>query len=414
LIRVWLSLALCGGCSDATQVVVLVEADAVITAETARLGVEIVSQTGERTRRSVVIGETADHQFPFRVPIVPVGDDASRRVVVIAEAFDAAGERIGVQRAHFGFASGAKRFVLLRFTEECRELGCDFETSCRGGACAEACVESTSAPDEMPPVAACVDVANDAGPFDAGPLPDAGPDGGPIDAGPPDAGPDAGPDIPPWCPTSASGGYLQSFDGVDSLASCGAAPCAIASMATAEVLDQSEAPAAELPCAGRLLHLNRSDANDSYFVMPTTEGESWVRAWLRFDLPEGEAASVLGLIPGGIVQSDPDGVELRMTTAETEVRTQVGEDVGSEVIDFVPADRWTCVELGVDVDAGELFTGRDATLSTSPLPAGLADRIRGSGWHARVGQWRPEGAGPGSVYVDHVMVTPVRVPCPMQ
>src|SRR5690606_1014343 len=125
--------------------------------------------------------------FPARQGVVPDMLDATRTFDVHARIFDAAGASLGEQRARVGFVRGEVRYVTLRFTAGCREVGCGALETCIDGACVGAGVTAAQEGGEAR-FAECsrMDAGVDAGARDAGP--DGGLDGGAFDGGL-DAGP---------------------------------------------------------------------------------------------------------------------------------------------------------------------------------------------------------------------------------
>lgn len=413
----WLALLLlavgaCDGQGSVTQVVVILEADDVVAGDAARLGVEVVSQNGDRTQRSVEIGATEDHEWPFRVPIVPIGDDATRKVLVVAEANDADGESLGVQRAELSFVEGQTRYVVLRFTAGCRQTPCEQGTTCIGGECEDACVTPGAAPDSPRAIGPCVRERMDAGM----PL-DAGIDLGPSDAGIEDLGTvDAAP-VPIDCPTPI--GWVEGFEGGSVPAGCGAPPCETSPSGRVELISSVSvlAPGSPPSCGSGLLRLVRfTSPSQSYFVAPVepvAEGASvHLRAFVWVEAPDGVSTSLLGLTTGDSYRAEPtSGVELEVgPEASTLVTLGDGGDRSTPTTAF-PLGRWVCVELSVDTAAGETTVAYEGERFTRPYPA-AGDFVGGSA-HARVGLFRvPESGTDGTAWVDEVAVSSDPLVCP--
>ncbi len=414
----WLALLLLtvGGCDcqgSVTQVVVILEADPVVVEEATRLGVEVVSQNGDRTQRSVEIGATEDHEWPFRVPIVPIGDDASRKVLVVAEANDAEGESLGVQRSELSFVEGETRYVVLRFSAGCRQTPCEQGTTCIAGECADACVTPGPSPDSPRAPGPCIRERMDAGmPEDGGP-----PDLGPMDAGVEDLGTvDAAP-VPIDCPTRI--GWVEGFEGGSVPASCGAPPCETSPSGRVELVSAVSvlAPGVSPSCGSGLLRLVRFDSpSQSFFVAPVeplAEGESiHLRAFLWVEAPDGATTSLLGLTIGDSYRDVPTaGVELEVGPDESTLVTLGDGGERSAPMSAFPLGRWVCVELTVNTATNEATVAYEGERFTGPYPA-AADFV-GSAAHARVGLFRvPDTGTDGTAWLDEVAVSSEPLVCP--
>ena len=127
------ALALLACSESPTAVIVVIDADDSVRAQTERLAIEVVSRQGALTRRGARVGETEAHRWPFRAVIVPARPDSDRFLVTV-EAFDAEGASVGLQRAETRFVRGAlswSRDAALR-----KRLASSPEP--RGGRCATA------------------------------------------------------------------------------------------------------------------------------------------------------------------------------------------------------------------------------------------------------------------------------------
>jgi len=411
----WLALLLllAGGCDcqgSVTQVVVILQADETVAASAERLGVEVVSQNGDRTQRTVEIGATADHEWPFRVPIVPIGDDASRRVLIVAEANDGDGESLGVQRAELSFVEGHTRYVVLRFTAACRRIPCQQGTTCMAGACVGACITPAESPDTPSTPGPCVREDVDGGVADAGPS-----DLGPTDAG--DLGViDAGP-TPVECPTTV--GWVEDFEEEAVPERCGIPPCETSPSGRVERItaDSVLAPDTAPPCGSGLLRLVRfTSPSQSYFVTPVEPLVPFdavhLRAFVWVEAPDGVTTSLLGLSLGdGYRELPSEGVELEVGPAESTLVILGDEGDRSAPMDPFPLGRWVCVELSVDTDERAVTVAYEGERLTRPYPD--ASRFVGNPSHARVGLFRvPESATDGTAWIDEVVVSDEPLLCP--
>ncbi len=190
-----LVVGLLGGCTGTdprTQVMVTVDADAVVRADLETLRVEVRGGPGEAEPddwRAVGeplewSGSTVTSRLPVVIGLVPSGDDASRGFEVVATALDGSDSPLSRVRVRSGYVRGRTLRLPIVLRAECAATTCD-----EGQVPPETLepwtgVEPTDAGPPGP---------RDAGELDGGPGdPDGGPgdpDGGPADSGPPsDAG----------------------------------------------------------------------------------------------------------------------------------------------------------------------------------------------------------------------------------
>jgi len=411
----WLALLLlAAGCDcqgSVTEVVVILEADETVAADAERLGVEVVSQNGDRTQRTVEIGATADHRWPFRVPIVPIGDDASRRVLIVAEANDGEGESLGVQRAEISFVEGQTRFVVLRFTAACRQTPCSQGTTCIDGSCADACVTPGASADAPRAPGPCVREPADGG-VDLGPGDLGVSDGGMGDLGLTDGGP---PPVP--CPTPV--GWVEDFEGTEPIERCGTPPCETSPSGRVELIASGSvlAPETSAPCGTGLLRLVRfTSPSQSFFVAPVEApgaGEPLhLRAFLWIEAPDGVSTAALGLSVGDGYRETPTvGVELEVGPAESTLVTLGDEGERRTPMSPFPLGRWVCAELSIDTDAGEVTVAYEGERLTAPYRG--AEAFVDAAAHARVGLFRvPSSGTDGTAWVDEVAVAREPLRCP--
>lgn len=411
----WLALLLlAAGCDcqgSVTQVVVILEADETVASAAQRLGVEVVSQNGDRTQRTVEVGATPDHEWPFRVPIVPIGDDASRRVLLVAEANDGEGESLGVQRAELSFVEGQTRFVVLRFTGVCRQTPCGQGTTCIDGVCEDACVSPGASPDAPRTPGPCVRELADGGMGDGGSDLGVG-DGGMADLGLSDGGP---PPVP--CPTTV--GWVEGFEGTEAVESCGTPPCETSPSGRVELIASGSvlAPETSAPCGSGLLRLVRfTSPSQSFFVAPVeapSAGEPLhLRAFLWVEAPDGVSTSALGLVLGeGYRDTPTGGVELEVGPTESALVTLGDEGERRTPMSPFPLGRWVCAELAIDTAASEVTVAYEGERLTVPYPG--AEAFVDAAAHARVGLFRvPTSGTDGTAWLDEVAVAREPLRCP--
>lgn len=387
--------------------VVVLDADDVIRVDGALLSVEVISQNGDRTvRSSEILPGDSTRDWPFRVPIVPRDGDFERRVLVLAQVFDAEGELLGVQRAQLSFRRNRKRMVRLFFSGDCRQQLCDEATTCIDGACESACVTPTRREDDPRQAGPCVREMD--GGLDAGTdASDAG-----VDAAE-DAGMDAAVD------PCGLGVFAEDFETIEMLDRCGEGPCETSPAGRVEFTENGSvlAPSVDAPCGERMLRLVRfsseTGAAAAYYVAPATFDDGiFLRAWLWLDRGDGEATSILSLSSGGRRARNREGVEFRWTPSGSEllVRATGGERM-TPLMNPVQPGRWTCVELGVD-EEGMIHVGVDGARETFPGGA-LVDVMRSDMTHARIGLNQVAATGTnGTAWVDQLSVDSEPLQCP--
>ncbi|MCB9600541.1 MAG: hypothetical protein H6720_09315 [Sandaracinus sp.] len=417
------------GCaSDPTRVVVVLEADDEIASVATSVTVQVVRVDGSADRQTVSVGATDAHVWPFRVNVEPIGGDADRRAVVVAEALDAEGESLGLQRAHVGFVRGAVRYVVLRFSGACRQTRCGELQTCVAGACENACVtpgRRPSAPREDGPcLTRDLDAGMDAG-FDAGPN-DAGTDAsdgsldGSLDDGGVEGGLDAG---PPPNPCAAEGTtYHATFEDFP-LVSCGEGPCETSPYGRVDVAGPGSVLAPEMPgpCAGSVVRLETleqaSRSSLAYLALPApTSRTLHVRALVRLASESAAARSaVIGLVAGeGWRTVDVDGVWVRWQRGAAPSLAWTGDAPDEQTLPSMTLpDRWSCLALTLDLDRSLATVEIDGERSAFTLPESLVASFA-SGAHARVGHFASESATGRErlAWIDAVSVSDVPLGCP--
>ena len=411
-------VALFGCADDPTRVVVVLEADDEIASVAASVTVQVVRANGSADRQTISVGATDAHVWPFRVNVEPIGGDSTRRAVVVAEALDADGESLGVQRAHLGFVRGDVRYVVLRFVRSCRQTRCPELETCVDGRCESACVAPGPRPSTPRVEGPCLVREPDGG-VDAGPS-DAGSDAsdGEVDASL-DGGADAGPPVDPC--TSEGTSFHTTFDAFE-LVSCGEAPCETSPYGRVEIAapDSVLAPEAPGPCGGSVLRLETlagaSRQSSAYLALPAPSARQLhVRALVRL-ASESEAArsGVIALVAGsGWRTEDVDGVWVRWQrgTAPSLAWTGEGSDE-RELPSTTEPDRWSCLALSFDLDTSQVTVDLDGTRTTTDVPASLAAAFA-DGAHARVGHFASasETGRARLAWIDAVSVSDTALGC---
>ena len=148
------------GCSDvipATQVMVVIEAEAAVRAQTHDVRLVVRSGQGEtskweaRYEKTLALGD-AGVRWPLEFALVPKSSDATRVYEVVATAIDNHGAAIAVVRAISGYLEHRALKLTLNFEDSCigKALLCDDTETCVHGGCADAHVKGTSLPGYAP------------------------------------------------------------------------------------------------------------------------------------------------------------------------------------------------------------------------------------------------------------------------
>ncbi|MEM9188860.1 MAG: LamG-like jellyroll fold domain-containing protein [Myxococcota bacterium] len=138
----------CGTDSSATSVVLVVDASEALRAAATEARITTLPMDGEPETTLHPLG--VDLSLPFTQPLQPIGGDASRRFHVAVELFDGT-TFLGRKTAIGRFTSGERRYVELRFEDECGGgLSCRNHETCTEGACRPACVATTAERDGTP------------------------------------------------------------------------------------------------------------------------------------------------------------------------------------------------------------------------------------------------------------------------
>lgn len=182
-----LSLVLFAACdAPATQLVVLVDTDFEVNEELASVSVVVLDGAGQEVSSQdfALVDDgampgPASFSIPLSFAVVPVGDDASRRVTVQAQGLAPDGSTIVSRRAVTGFIEEEQLLLPMFLSRACRDVTCPAGQTCTERGCADDDVP----PESLPAVRPGDEIKLDSGVVAPG---DAGPDGGSGDGG--DAG----------------------------------------------------------------------------------------------------------------------------------------------------------------------------------------------------------------------------------
>ena len=152
-------LAACGDTLPRTQVMLVIDAEPGVRAQTDEVQVVIRGGTGamaqwqERLDRSFVPGDNAE--WPMELALLPLGDDASRVYEATATALSTSGDPVARVRAISGYRKGKTLVLRLLFEDVCRAqvAVCGATQTCRAGACVDADVDAMSLDQFKPGVA---------------------------------------------------------------------------------------------------------------------------------------------------------------------------------------------------------------------------------------------------------------------
>jgi hypothetical protein len=178
------ALACSSGSTDVTSVVVQVEADPGILADTHAVHIEVFGATSRADASNATLRRelwlaaddptptppaTADVltlTWPIRLVLAPLEGDASRVFRVRATAVGATGDPIAKVQILSAYRQGEALEIPLRFEDACRDTLCTPDTTCRTGTCTDDWLEPGTQP--APVDAGTADAgAEDAGPDDA-------------------------------------------------------------------------------------------------------------------------------------------------------------------------------------------------------------------------------------------------------
>lgn len=191
-----------------------------------------------------------------------------------------------------------------------------------------------------------------------------------------------------------------------------------------EVVDarnQSELTAPP-PCGSKVLHLEvgESGVDSSFLALPSPRGPRWVRAMFyapasSFEAlaaqPDRNQALVRWTAGTQVIGSDTV-VNYRWNESGTFIQWRTSPPLqqdGSGGLPQIPSDRWTCVEFGFDPEARTVQAGIDGTLFDAN-ESSIADAFVGDVFYAHLGLLG--GLLPTTLYVDDIVVSNERIPCP--
>jgi hypothetical protein len=249
--------------------------------------------------------------------------------------------------------------------------------------------------------------------------------------------PDAGFDGPPPNPACApiANTATETFEGaLPALCPDFPSPdvyvCSHATHDGLEVVDATGArgPGERSPCgSGRVLRVESNGATSASLIgLPTpslddTPGPRWARA--MFYVPassldilrsSGTNQSLMSWTPDRQVVGGNLAVNLRWSAGNTLVHwaqsTPLVQDVSSYSFEY-PADRWFCLEFGLDGAANEAQPALDGTLfapsrSENVAPLFPTDQPN----YVRIGLF--SGGIPAVIYLDDLVAGTERIPCP--
>lgn len=139
------------GCSTETvprtQVMVVIDAEPAVRAMAVDVDIEVLSGSGPisgwepRGKRSLTDGDDAV-AWPLEAALVPRKGGTDRVFVVIATAYDAAGDPLAQVRAISGYVKGKTLALPMLFEDLCLgKLSCEDTKTCRAGNCVDANID---------------------------------------------------------------------------------------------------------------------------------------------------------------------------------------------------------------------------------------------------------------------------------
>lgn len=138
-----------GGVTPATQVMLVITADAELAARTieVRVAVTGTDEEAEVEEGSENVEGRDISVSPVRASLLPRGNDPARRYVATLELVDSESQVIGTQTLSGGFVQDEYREVWVQFDTECEHLSCAEGFRCQEGRCVEYCVEPVPPPE---------------------------------------------------------------------------------------------------------------------------------------------------------------------------------------------------------------------------------------------------------------------------
>ncbi|MEC7523219.1 MAG: hypothetical protein VYE22_25290 [Myxococcota bacterium] len=149
-----LLLAAAGCAAEPTQLVVVVDSDLAVPDDVVAISVETVDPTGvtlSDVRFALAApGEgspPARFELPLSFGVVPIDDDASRRVTVVARAPGPSDEVLVEQRFRAGFVAGQRLLLPMFLLDRCVDRSCGADETCAP----PGCVSQDVPPDDLRP-----------------------------------------------------------------------------------------------------------------------------------------------------------------------------------------------------------------------------------------------------------------------
>jgi hypothetical protein len=137
-----LALVACAAPAPRTEILVIIDADQAVRAESVDLKVfvfggrpETASALDVRFYREFAV--TPVEGWPVELAVIPLDRDSGRLFQVEATAVDAAGGEVTAVRVRSGFVPENTFVLRLRLEDACRGVVCSSRQSCRAGACRE-------------------------------------------------------------------------------------------------------------------------------------------------------------------------------------------------------------------------------------------------------------------------------------
>lgn len=379
-----LVLLLCASCANVTEVRVRLLADESIAAAAQELRVTIRGIDDEVTERNVRIEDGA--RFPFEIPVVPRGDDSGRTFELIAEVLDGTGESLGSQRVLTNFADGEQRVIERTFSAACDGVRCASGRTCSDGECVDAC-----------------DLAE-------------------------------GATVPVECSGNICeerGLISENFEETDSWPLCPdfetetVGPCMATNgenvFGVVDARDDNVLLAAP-PCGSKVLRLEvgESGSDSAFLALPSPRGPRWVRAMFYAPASSFEVLAeqpdrnqaLMRWTAGTQVLGADTAVNFRWNDSGTFIQWRTAPPLrqdGSGGLPQIPSDRWVCVEFNFDPSTRSVQAGIDGTLFEAN-ESSITDAFVGDVFYAHVGLIG--GILPTTLYVDDIVVSNERIPCP--
>jgi len=150
------TLASAAGCADPaprTQIIVIVDADQAVRAESEKLRIVVRGGRGETMgglddRFFREFNVTPTEGWPVQLGVIPLDGDVGRLFEIEAAGIDAARREVTLVRARSGFAAERTLVLRLQLEDACRGIICREQQTCTSGRCTDVVVIPV---DELPP-----------------------------------------------------------------------------------------------------------------------------------------------------------------------------------------------------------------------------------------------------------------------